>query len=91
MATEVEALIGEIHARWGKKDEGYLRRLAEVDPFQLYLAAVHSMLSNFETHLALQEQDPDLHSLLHAEKEWLTQRGRWPETPPTLESLLAPG
>ena len=90
MAVEAEALIGEIHARWGVEDEEYLRRLAEVDPFQLYLAAVNSMLARFEAHPTLQEGDPELHLLLHAEKDWLTETGQWPEDPPTLESLLAP-
>ena len=91
LAVETEALMGEIHARWGIEDEGYLCRLAEVDPLQLYVAAVNSILARYEAHPALREEDPALHSLLRAEREWLIETNRWPGEPPTLESLLAPG
>ena len=90
MAVEVETLMGETRARWGREDAEYLRRLADVEPFQFYLAAVHSMRHHFEDHPALQEEDHELALLLRSEKEWLTASGQWPAKPPTLESLLAP-
>jgi len=90
LAIEVEALMGKAHAEWGQEDEGYLRRVAEVDPFLFYVASLNSILIHYEEHVTLREEDPELHDLLHQEKEWLEESGRWPLQPPILESLLGP-
>ncbi|HHS97681.1 MAG TPA: hypothetical protein ENK08_07250 [Chloroflexi bacterium] len=90
LAVEVETLMGGVHARWGAEDEGYLERLAEVDPFQLYIGSIHTILARFEEHPMLQEEDPDLYELVQDEQRWLEETGQWPRRPPTLDSLLGP-
>ncbi len=90
LAVEVETLMGGVHAHWGAEDEGYLERLAEVDPFQLYVGSIHTILSRFEEHPKFQEEDPDLYELVRNERNWLEETGQWPRQPPTLDSLLGP-
>jgi len=90
LAIETEALMGEVHARWGKEDEGYLRQLAQVDPFEFYIASLNTILKRYQEHPTLQEEDPELYNLVQDEREWLRETGRWPEKPPTLDTYLAP-
>ncbi|HEY75399.1 MAG TPA: hypothetical protein G4O00_04350 [Thermoflexia bacterium] len=90
LAVEVEALMGEAHAQWGTEDEGYLERLAGVDPSLLYIASINTILSRFEAHPMLQEEDPELYKLVRSEERWLRETGQWPAEPPTLEALLGP-
>ncbi len=90
LAAETESLIAEAHARWGRKDEGFSRRLADVDPFQFYLASLHSILLHYERAHALELTHHEFCEALHREKNWLVAEGLWPANPPMLEDLLAP-
>lgn len=90
LAFETEELIGEAQGKWGLNDKGFARRLAQVDPFQLYLAVLNSILARYEQDHALQETFHRLHLALHSEKRWLMERGEWLATPPTMEELFAP-
>ena len=90
LASETESLISEAHARWGRNDEGFSRRLAEVDPFQFYLASLHSILLHFERVDALEKAYHECCEALHREKNWLGVEGLWPTNPPMFEDLLAP-
>ena len=90
LAVEVEALMGEAHAQWGMEDEEYLERIAEVDPFRLYVASINTILARFEAHPMLQEENPDLYKLVRDEQRWLEETGQWPPEPPTTEALLGP-
>ena len=90
LASETEAMMGELQARWGSNDKGFARRLAQVDPLQFYLASLHSILLRCRQNRALQECLEDLYDALLREKDWLTSAGQWPASPPTLEKLLAP-
>lgn len=90
MATETESLIAGVHARWGGNDEGFSRRLADADPFQLYLASLHSILLHCERVHALELTHHGFCEALHREKNWLVAEGLWPASPPMLEDLLAP-
>jgi hypothetical protein len=90
MAAETESLIAEAHARWGRNDEGFSRRLAEVDPFRFYLASLHSILLRYEHVDALELTYHVFCEALNREKNWLVAEGLWPANPPMLEDLLAP-
>jgi len=90
LASETEALISELQARWGLDEEGFARRLAQVDPLQFYLATLEAILARYEQDHTLQEAFHEFYLALHNEKRWLTERGQWPATLPRLEELLAP-
>jgi hypothetical protein len=90
LAAETESLIAEAHARWGRNDEGFSRRLAKADPFQFYLASLHSILLHREHVHALELIYHEFCEALHREKNWLVAEGLWPANPPMLEGLLAP-
>ena len=82
--------MGEVQARWGSNDAGFARRLAQVDPFQFYLASLHSILLRYGHSRALRESYEDLYDALLGEEEWLMQTGQLPVQPLMLEELLAP-
>jgi hypothetical protein len=91
LASETQALIGELQVRWGSDEEGFARRLAQVDPLQFYVATLQSILvRNERDHHALQEAFHEFYLALRKERGWLMERGKWPTTPPRLEALLAP-
>ena len=90
LAFETEAMIGEMQARWGTNDQGFARRLSQVDPLQFYLASLHSVLARYGRAPTLQESFPHFYRMLLEEKEWLTAEGQWSATLPALEELLAP-
>jgi hypothetical protein len=90
LASETEAIMGEVQAKWGSNDAGFARRLAQVDPFQFYLASLHSILLRYGHSRALRESFEDLYDALLGEEEWLMQAGQWPVQPLMLEELLAP-
>jgi hypothetical protein len=91
LASETEAFIGELQVRWGSDEEGFARRLAQVDPLQFYVATLQSILARYERdHHALQEAFHEFYLVLRKERGWLMERGKWPTTPPRLEALLAP-
>jgi hypothetical protein len=88
--SETEALIGELQVGWGSDEEGFARRLAQVDPLQFYMATLNSILAHYERAHTLQEAFHEFYLALRKERGWLMERGRWPATLPTLEELLAP-
>jgi hypothetical protein len=90
LASETEAMMGQVQARWGSNDAGFARRLAQVDPFQFYLASLHSILLRCRQSRALQECLEDLYDVLLREQDWLMRAGQWSASLPTLEVLLAP-
>jgi hypothetical protein len=90
LASETEALIGELQVRWGSDDEGFARRLTQVDPLRFYVATLETILAHYEQDYTLQESFQEFYLALCSEKGWLIERGRWPTTPSRLEELLAP-
>jgi hypothetical protein len=91
VASETEALIGELRVRWGSDEEGFARRLAQVDPFQFYLATLQAILARYERdHHVLQDAFHEFYLALRNEKRRLMDGGQWPAILPTLEELLAP-
>jgi hypothetical protein len=91
LASETEALMGKIRARWYLDDKGFNQRLAEVNPLQFYLATLQSILFQYEHTPALEEVYHELRDSLLREKAWLVAKDLWPANPPRLEDLLAPG
>jgi hypothetical protein len=91
LASETEALIGELQVRWGSDERGFARRLAQADPFQFYVATLQAILArNERDHHTLQETFHEFYLALRNEKAWLAERGKWPTPPSRLEELLAP-
>ena len=91
LASETEALIGELEVKWGANEEGFARRLAQVEPFQFYLATLQAILTRYERdHHILEETFHEFYLALRHEKGRLMERGQWPATLPTLGELLAP-
>jgi len=90
LASETEALIGELQVRWGSNEKGFARRLAQVDPLQFYVATLETILAHYEQDHTLQETFHEFYLALRNEKGRLVERGQWPTTPPRLEELLAP-
>jgi hypothetical protein len=90
LASETQALIGELQVRWGSDEEGFARRLAQVDPLQFYVATLETILAHYEQDHTLQETFHEFYLALRNGKGRLMERGQWPTTPPRLEALLAP-
>jgi hypothetical protein len=91
LASETEALIGELQVRWGSDEEGFARRLAQVDPFQFYLATLQAILARYDRDRHILEKTfHEFYLALRNEKGWLTEKRQWPTIPPKLEELLAP-
>lgn len=91
LASETEALIGELQVKWGSDEERFARRLAQVDAFQFYLATLQAILAHYEQdHHTLEETFHEFYLALRNEKRRLMEGGQWPATLPTLGELLAP-
>jgi hypothetical protein len=90
LAIETEELLGRIGVKWGEDEEGFNRRLAEVNALQFYVAAVASLLPHFEQAHVLEETHHEFVAMLHREREWLIEKSLWPAKPLTLEDLFAP-
>ena len=90
LAFETEAMIAEQEARWGLNEDGFLRRLGEVDPFEFYLAILQSILQSYEHSSALRMSFHHLYDALLREKKWLLEANQWPAMPQDLNQLFTP-
>jgi hypothetical protein len=90
VASATESRIAEAAARWHGDEDGFLRRLADVDPLETYIAAVHSILVEHAESAVLTRFYRQVDEILRAEREWLTEQGLWPEEPVKIEELLSP-
>lgn len=90
LASETEAMVGKLQARWGYDDAGFGRCLAQLDGLEFYLASLHTILLRYKQSRALQASFDDLYGALLTEKAWLMKAEKWPASPPILEKLLAP-
>jgi hypothetical protein len=90
LASEVEELMAEAKARWQGDDEGFDKRLGNVDPVQLYTSALFTLLERFQHSRAMMASYAALAELLENEKEWLVQQHVWPAAPPRVKDLLSP-
>jgi hypothetical protein len=91
LACETEALLSRAEVAWGQDERGFNERLAEMDPLQLYAAALHSILHSYGCSTHLRQAFHDCNETLLREKHRLMAEGLWSMDPPLLEDLLAPG
>jgi hypothetical protein len=89
LTAEVEMMLGVFQADWGTDDDGFAHRLAELDPFEFYIASLQSILMRYNQAHALRETYHPLYEILQEEKEWLIESGQWPPQVPTLEKLFS--
>lgn len=90
LAFEIEALLGECQTKWGSNDNGFVCRLAQLDPRQFYLSSLQTILIRYQHHRALRRNHSKFYTALLQEKEWLAQAGQWPATSSLLEDLFDP-
>jgi hypothetical protein len=90
LACETEALLGKAEVAWGQDEQGFNQRLAEMDPVQLYIAALCSILHQYSFCGSLRETYRECSEALLREKHRLRAEGLWPANPPLLGDLLAP-
>jgi hypothetical protein len=90
LASEAESLMAEAEAKWGRDEEGFNQRLAEVDPLELYAATLQSILLHYELAQTLEKVYHAFYEGLLQEKGWLVAQDLWPSKPSSLEDLLAP-
>lgn len=90
LAAEAEALLAEAEARWEPNEDGFFRRLAELDPLRCYQAVLQSLYSRYEQVAALRETLQPLYEIIHREMEWFRETGQWPQDAVGLEELLTP-
>jgi hypothetical protein len=90
LAIETEALLSQMHARWGADDEGFFCELARVSPLALYAATLNSLIDHLRQSPALRNQWPEFYGLLQRERHWLRKMGRWPVPEIILEQILVP-
>jgi hypothetical protein len=57
---------------------------------RVYVAAIHTLLRQYDAHAPLRRHDAAQYYALKREKRWLQQAGYWPEASLTLEELLLP-
>jgi hypothetical protein len=88
LAEESEIILAERHAACGK-DQVFEKRLAEVDPFDLYTACLDLLRANLEAshHKELPHNVLFL-SFLHREIEALRDLGEWPVAVPDVNEIL---
>lgn len=90
LASETESLMAKAEAKWGRDEDGFNRRLVDVDPLLFYLTAVHSILLHYDHAPALERASHGFYEGLLKEKGWLAAEGHWSTGLSTLEDLLAP-
>lgn len=90
LAAETGALLGRIEINWLEDEKEFSHRLAEVDPFHLYVATVNSLLHQIEEDPTLaQGCEAPLYQIIQQERDWLISQDQWPENPPTIEELFS--
>ena len=90
VASGTESRMAEAAARWRGDERGFLHRLAEVEPLETYMAAIHSILVEHAESRALGRFYHQVDEILRGEREWLREQGLWPEKPVKIEELLGP-
>jgi hypothetical protein len=90
LAAETGALLGRVEINWLEDEKGFSHRLASVDPLQLYVATVNSLLQQFEEDPTLaQGCEAPLYQVIQRERDWLISQDQWPENSPSVEELFS--
>lgn len=90
MESELEALLAQSRAVWGRDEYRHLDRLADLDPMTLFVASVRT-LEERPARLAHVEGDPATRLALHQAREMrrtLERAGHWPAAAADLPELL---
>lgn len=87
-AEEFEMALARAHAWWRTNDQGFADRLMQTDPWQLYLACLNEILLKTASHEHLHTRE--FIRQARSERDWLSDAGRWPAYPPSVEYLLKP-
>ncbi|MCX5999206.1 MAG: hypothetical protein NTU41_06330 [Chloroflexi bacterium] len=74
LAAETGALLAEIAAEWRFNEEGFSRRLADLDPHEFYQAVVRWTLLRYCRSPVLKEAQRDFYNLLRSEEAWLLSK-----------------
>jgi hypothetical protein len=90
LALKAETILARADARWGRDRHGFLRRLGEVDPLQLYAAILEGILCREDMPDILCSDDRTLAQAARREQAWLKDSGRWPLAVPPVSTLLGP-
>lgn len=88
LAVEVEVLLAEQRAIFYTAEHTFLKRLSQIDPFQLYLTCLQTILDRYEHVEPLRDQYRDFYHMLKMEKAWLLETGQWPKQTTPLQELL---
>ncbi len=91
VSDELIALEAKLIAEWKTGEDGFYERLAEFDPYQLFISSLETLRSRIDEAQA-RSHSPNLSELSHLVDKAIhtvkTQDG-WPEAVPTLEGLVA--
>ncbi len=90
LAAETEALFAKARVQWGENDEGFLRRLAQVDVLTLYASTLESILSVYSHSPAMRHSSLGLYETVQYEVNWLQIKGMWSPAVVAVGDLLAP-
>jgi hypothetical protein len=90
LAFEAKAILDKQAAQWGRGDRNIVRRLCTIDPLQLYLATLQSMLNRFSQYQSLRPYYDDIYQVLLQEREWFSGTTQRPAAAPSLEEMLSP-
>ncbi|MEW5868084.1 MAG: hypothetical protein AB1894_02325 [Chloroflexota bacterium] len=89
LAEEVEILLARRRAAWAGKDQEFEKRLANLDPFELYTTCLEVLRGQYEA-FPHKEMLSTQHLLrfLRAEIHDLQAQNRWPARLPGIEEIL---
>jgi hypothetical protein len=88
LASQAEVVIAELQAGWVMREEGFVRRVAELDPAVFYAVIVQAILQRYERAHTLLLGERRLQTALLKERENRRGAGRWPANLPGLDQLV---
>lgn len=88
LEAETEAILASIHAQWLRQDALFARRLVDIEPLDLYLAALRSIDDRYAQCSALRDSFHPFYDSLQHEIGWQRTMGNLPVDGPRLETLL---
>lgn len=90
LESELEAVMAQSRAGWGREEDRHLDHLGEVEPLTLFVAAIHTLEERL-TRLARADEDANTRATLHLVREMrqtLERAGEWPADAVNLNQLL---
>lgn len=90
LAGELEVILAESRAGWGRDESYHLDRLGEVEPMKLFVASLKTLEERLG-RLAHVERDNETRQALHLVRDMrhrLEQAGEWPSSAAGLADIL---